>query len=152
MEAHAPETKELCLIHGDYHAMNVLVRNDYDLVIIDWMGARIGNFRSDLAFAILTLASADLCLEDTIVTLYETQTGKRVENLDYFTALSCIWNLVRIYSCAFDRSIIGEDDESARLFLREYHRYSRLLVETVQKATGVALPRLPDAIWDGELN
>ncbi|MGY5879357.1 MAG: phosphotransferase, partial [Candidatus Thorarchaeota archaeon] len=125
MEENAITTIHPCLIHGDYHGMNIIVRNEEELVTIDWNAAKIGDYRSDLAYSILTLASANLDIEKTIVQQYERVTGRKVQGLDYFKALSSIWNLLRIYSCLIDRNIMSETDETVRLFIDEYHDFSR---------------------------
>ena len=146
LEENAVRTTGPCLIHGDYHGLNVMVRGDSELVTIDWTSARIGDFRVDLAFAIVTLTSANLDVEDQMVAHYQKMTGRKVEGLGYFKALSSMWNLLRVYSCLFDPAIMGETDETARLFIQEYHDYSRLTVETVQEVTGIGLAQLLDAL------
>jgi aminoglycoside phosphotransferase (APT) family kinase protein len=146
MQDHAVTTTEACLIHGDYHGMNIIVRDEKELVTIDWNSARIGDYRFDLAYSIITLLSANLDVEQKIVQQYERVTGQEVEKLDYFKALSSIWNLLRIYSCLFDYSVMGETDETAQLFIEEYHDYSRFTVETVQQVTRTSLSRLLDAL------
>ena len=146
MEENAITTIHPCLIHGDYHGMNIIVRNEEELVTIDWNAAKIGDYRSDLAYSILTLTSANLDIEKTIVQQYERVTGRKVQGLDYFKALSSIWNLLRIYSCLIDRNIMSETDETVRLFIDEYHDYSRSTIEIVQQVTGADLSNLHEAI------
>jgi len=117
MEANSVELKEPCLLHADYHAMNNLVRNESEMVTIDWANAKLGDFRHDLGFAVLALNSMRLGLGDKLVSPYESISGKKVENLEYFMVLSSLWNLLRIYSCVFDHRITGENEFTENLFV-----------------------------------
>ncbi len=78
--------------------------------------------------------------------MYETISGQKIENLEYFMVLSALWNLLRIYSSAFDHRIAKETEETANLFLNEYRPYAIKVVKTTQETTGVSLARLLDAL------
>ncbi len=146
MEASPVELKESCLLHADYHAMNNLVRNENEMVTIDWANAKLGDFRYDLGFAVLALNSMGLDLGDKLVSLYESISGKKVMNLEYFMVLSSLWNLLRIYSCVFDHRITGENEVTANLFTSDYRPYSLNIVKTTQETTGVSMGELLDAL------
>ena len=146
MEANPVELKESCLLHADYHAMNNLVRNENEMVTIDWANAKLGDFRYDLGFAVLALNSMGLDLGDKLVSLYESISGKKVMNLEYFMVLSSLWNLLRIYSCVFDYRITGENEVTANLFTSDYRPYSLNIVKTTQETTGVSMGELLDAL------
>ncbi len=142
MEVNTVELEEPCLLHADYHVMNNLVRNENEMVTIDWANAKLGDFRYDLGFAVLALNSMGLDLGDKLVLLYESISGKKVMNLEYFMVLSSLWNLLRIYSCVFDHQITGENEVTTNLFTNEYKPYALNIVKVTQKTTGVSLSEL----------
>jgi len=84
MEDNIMELGEPCLLHSDYHAMNNLVRNENEIVTIDWANSKLGDFRYDLGFAVLALNSMGFDPTEKMVSLYESISGKKVMNLDYF--------------------------------------------------------------------
>ncbi|MHA1904410.1 MAG: phosphotransferase [Candidatus Thorarchaeota archaeon] len=146
IEANPVELREPSLLHADYHAMNNLVRNENELVTIDWGNAKLGDFRYDLGFALLALNSMGFDLKEKMISLYELISGKKVKNLEYFMVLSSLWNLLRIYSCVFDHRITGENEETANLFTIEYRNYALNIVKTTQETTGVSLGELFDVL------
>jgi len=146
MEDNPVELKEPCLLHADYHVMNNLVRNENEIVTIDWGNAKLGDLRYDLGFAVLALNSMGLDLDDKLVSLYESISGKKVENLEYFMVLSSLWNLLRIYSCVFDHRITGENEVTANLFTNEYKAYALNIVRTTQETTGAPMDELLEVL------
>ena len=146
MEANQTKLREPCLLHADYHAMNILVRNENELVTIDWGNAKLGDFRYDLGFAIMVLNSTGFDLKEKMVSLYELISGKKVKNIEYFMVLSSLWNLLRIYSCVFDHRITGENEETARLFTIEYRNYALNVIKTTQEITGVSMSELLEVL------
>jgi len=82
MEDNIMELGEPCLLHSDYHAMNNLVRNENEIVTIDWANSKLGDFRYDLGFAVLALNSMGFDPTEKMVSLYESISGKEfTENL-----------------------------------------------------------------------
>ncbi|MHA2235674.1 MAG: phosphotransferase family protein [Candidatus Thorarchaeota archaeon] len=145
MEVNQVEQVNPCLLHGDYHGMNILVRGESDFVTIDWSNAHIGDFRSDIGFTVLALNSMGVDLTEHIVSLYESISGVKVNNLDYFIVLSSFWNLLRIYSCLFDHSIMGENEVTTNLFKHEYRDYTFTTIKITEQTTGVSLAKMLDA-------
>ncbi|MHA2207193.1 MAG: phosphotransferase [Candidatus Thorarchaeota archaeon] len=150
IEADSVELREPSLLHADYHAMNNLVRDENELVTIDWGNTKLGDFRHDLAFAVIALNSMGFDLKDKLVSLYESISGKKVENLEYFMVLSGLWNLLRIYSCVFDHRITGENEETTNLFTNEYRDYALYTIRTTQQTTGVSMSELLDTLKEKE--
>lgn len=146
MEDNQVELADPCLLHADYHGMNILLRGEDDLVTIDWSNAHIGDFRFDLGFNVLALNSMGFDLTNQLVSLYESISEKKVDNLEYFIVLAAFWNLLRIYSCLFDHSIMGENDETANLFKSEYRGYALAVIKVTQETTGISLAELLDAL------
>ncbi|MHA2142966.1 MAG: phosphotransferase family protein [Candidatus Thorarchaeota archaeon] len=146
MEGNQVEQVNPSLLHGDYHGMNILVRGEDDLVTIDWSNAHIGDYRSDIGFTVLALNSMGMNLTEEFVSLYESISGVKASNLGYFIVLSAFWNLLRIYSCLFDHSIMGESEVTANLFKNEYRDYTRAVIKVTQEITGVSLGKLLNAL------
>ncbi|MHA1934695.1 MAG: phosphotransferase [Candidatus Thorarchaeota archaeon] len=146
IEANPAELREPSLLHADYHAMNNLVRDENELVTIDWGNAKLGDFRHDLGFAVMALNSMGFDLTEKLVSLYELISGKKVKDLEYFMVLSGLWNLLRIYSCVFDHRITGENEETAKLFTNDYRGYALNIIKTTQKTTGVSMGELLDVL------
>ncbi|MGY5854929.1 MAG: phosphotransferase [Candidatus Thorarchaeota archaeon] len=144
MDSNQEELHGPCLLHSDYHAMNNLVRDDGSIVTIDWGGVALGDRRYDLGFAAMALNSMYPDLTEKLVSMYQSLSGMRIQNLEYFMVLSGLWNLLRVYSCAFDFQITNESEESASLFLNDYRDYTINLVKTTQETTGVSMAKLLD--------
>ncbi len=142
MEANQDELGDPCLLHADYHSMNNLVRDDDSLVTIDWGAAKLGDRRYDLGFAAMVLNSMYFDQTEKLVSMYQSLSGQKIQSLEYFMVLSALWNLLRIYSCAFDYQITSESEETANLFLKDYRAYSVNIVRTIQETTGVTLAKL----------
>jgi len=146
METNQLDLGAPCLLHADYHAMNNLVRNSDEIITIDWANAKLGDCRYDLGFAVMALDSMGFDQREQLVSLYEEISGQKIQHLEYFMVLSALWNLLRIYSCAFDHGIMGESEETANLFLNDYRPYAVKVVRTAQETTGVSLAKLLDVL------
>lgn len=146
LEDNRVETPEVCLIHGDFHSMNVIVTNESRLVTIDWTNANIGDYRADLGFAVVASCSSGLDIREKMVAEYETASGKTVDDLDYFMVLSVLNNVFRVYSGLFDHMITGETEETAQLFRDKYNDYARYIVTITQETTGISLANILDRI------
>ncbi len=146
MERNQVPSKEHCLLHGDYHAANVLVTKNHDLFTIDWGSIKMGDFRYDLGYSIMALNSAGYDTTDLLINHYEAITGTKVDNIEYFMVLSVLGNLLKIYSAVFNHKITGETEDSARFFIHDIKDYSCYLVNFVRKITGITLTRLTEAL------
>jgi len=142
METNQVALGDPCLLHADYHGMNNLLRDDDSLATIDWGNGKLGDRRFDLGFAVMALNSMGFDLREQLVSLYESISGQKIQDLEYFMALSALWNLLRIYSSAFDHRIMNETEETANLFLNDYRNYAIKVVRTIQETTGVSLAKL----------
>jgi len=84
------------LIHNDYHAQNILLKDDA-LVVIDWSFAEIGDFRMDLAWSTLLLGvmvGGDY--RAAMLEAYEQAAGTHIENFEFFEALKFAIRMVTI--------------------------------------------------------
>src|SRR5581483_957329 len=57
LEAHKPQGTEYRLTHKDLHPWNILCTDSGESRVIDWSNAGISDYRSDLAWTLLLLAS-----------------------------------------------------------------------------------------------
>ena len=142
--------EEVVLIHGDYHALNVIVTPDDDLVIIDWTGGRLDDYRLDLGYSIVIMNSdGPMDFKDLSIRKYESLAGKKVRNIEYFMILSNLFNLTRIYSCITDYGITGESGYTRDLYLGAYRSYPEYLIRLIKSETSISLSRLEEALRKG---
>ncbi|MHA1992389.1 MAG: phosphotransferase family protein [Candidatus Hodarchaeales archaeon] len=87
LEKNKEETENLALLHGDYHTNNVIATPEGKLVIIDWTDIKVGDYRLDLGFAIVTMSSGGGDLAINFISEYEKFSGMKVNNIDYFMIL-----------------------------------------------------------------
>jgi aminoglycoside phosphotransferase (APT) family kinase protein len=92
------------ITHGDYHPFNILVDENDKAYVIDWGAARVADFRADLAWTLLLVYAYDSGeRRDLILRGYENVLGKKVEQIEYFEALSCLRRLADV-TASFDGS------------------------------------------------
>ncbi len=91
-------TGSLHFLHGDYHPLNILVREESQ-VPIDYEGAEIGDIRYDLSFA-LTSISVDqpIHIISNYLKMYNehAKTTYEFENLDFFMVCGLLHRVIRI--------------------------------------------------------
>ncbi|WP_455464816.1 phosphotransferase family protein [Candidatus Hodarchaeum mangrovi] len=146
LEKHKQKCEEIVLLHGDYHMNNVIVTPEKNLVLIDWADIKLGDFRHDLAFAIVTTSSTGKDVTKQFVNQYQSLTGKKVENLDYFLILSSLNNILRGYSALIQPEITNETETTRYMFFEVYRSYSQYLFTLVQRITRIPLPTAAKAL------
>lgn len=86
------------LIHWDYHPWNVLLRDDGAAFVIDWTGARVSDFRLDLAWTLVLMSTQGPPeVRGIILGGYEHAAGHRVEQIEFFEVAACLRRLSDIY-------------------------------------------------------
>lgn len=139
--------EKVVLIHGDYHPLNTIVTPDDDLIIIDWTGGRLSDYRLDLAYSIVIMNSdRPMDFKDLSIQQYESMSRKKVRNIEYFMILSNLSNLTRMYSCITDYEITGESKHTKDLFLGTYRSYPKYLIGLIKEETSISLSRLEGAL------
>ena len=146
LENNKPKSERTSLVHGDYHMNNVIKTPEGALFVIDWADIKIGDFRRDLGFAIVTTSSAGEDVSESFTNLYQTLSGYNVENIEYFMILSCLGNILRCYSAIVNPEITGENETTKHMFLVAYKSYTQYLVTIVAKITGIKLSILQNAL------
>jgi aminoglycoside phosphotransferase (APT) family kinase protein len=80
----------ICRVHGDFHFDNVMLREDGELVVIDWTASRLSDPRFDLGWTLLLLRTQGRgALVNPLLAEYERQVGRPVEHLAFFEAAAC---------------------------------------------------------------
>ena len=127
----------LSFVHFDFHPNNIILREHVDpasggAVVIDWTGASITDYRFDLAWTLLLVCSyIDGKLRDPIIKEYERQSGRRVEDIEFFEAVACFSRLLRLcclitqkseqsgYRAGTEKQILGQ----APIIKHTYERF-----------------------------
>ncbi len=79
------EFERYSLLHGDFHPMNILIDSRGVSYVIDWTAAKLGDYRSDLAWSLmLAFLHWDEKFSGLILESYEAAAGFKVPNIDYF--------------------------------------------------------------------
>lgn len=87
-----------CLTHGDFHPANILMSSGDTPFVIDWGGARLQDFRFDLAWTILLMSTyGGEQLRDLILDTYQAISGKHVLDIKYFEVVAALRRLISVY-------------------------------------------------------
>jgi aminoglycoside phosphotransferase (APT) family kinase protein len=146
LEINKIKTEKLSLLHGDYHMNNIIITPQKKLVVLDWADLKIGDFRHDLAFAIVATSSAGVDVMDIFTGLYQKCSNFKVINIEYYMILSILYNLLRCYSALINPQITGETETTKETFLTTYNAYTEYLTKIVKRIAGVSLPILEEAV------
>jgi aminoglycoside phosphotransferase (APT) family kinase protein len=69
--SHHPEPRERsCIIHMDFHPLNLMVNHADDLVVLDWTESGVGDIHADVATTLMLLE----CMPAGVTTLWERAT------------------------------------------------------------------------------
>ncbi|KKM76426.1 hypothetical protein LCGC14_1380220 [marine sediment metagenome] len=135
------------LIHGDFHANNVIVNKKQELVVLDWSNVTINDYRIDLAFTITTAEGVGgFELKSIIINLYEQIRSIKVNDIEFFMILSNFFNLLRIYSGVHNPEITGENEETKNSFRDELGSYISYLHDLIHTETGISVKTLKDIL------
>lgn len=151
LDAHAPEaasgTTRLSPLHGDFHPHNVLITPEDQLYVIDWSGFSLGDYRYDLAWTLLLIASSGYPqLRDLILSQYARLAGQPVANIEYFDVLAA---LRRLYDLAASlgggAESLGMRPETVAIMRQQQHAY-QYVYGLLRDRTGLRVPYLEDLI------
>ncbi len=146
LEKKKEKSEKLSLLHGDYHMNNVIITPEKKLVVIDWANMRLGDFRHDLGFSIVSTSSAGEDFTKPFTDLYQTIAGVKVKNIEYYMILSNLHNFLRIYSALTNPKITNETEITKNMFMNTYRNYTQYLVKIVRTVTGIQLSTLEKAL------
>jgi aminoglycoside phosphotransferase (APT) family kinase protein len=141
--ARSVASPEIVLTHSDYHPYNVLHRADGSLAVIDWGGARLDDYRYDLAWTwLLTRAYAGPEAAGMILQGYEVLAGAPVVDFDFFVAFSLGRRLFGLVISMQDGAgAVGMRPGMEEQFRREIG-HCHLVCELLHEWTGLRLPEV----------
>ena len=146
LEKNKVRSEKLSLLHGDYHMNNIMVTPNGKIVVIDWANIKLGDFRHDLGFTIVAASSSGEDASKKFIELYQSFSGKKVNDIEYFMILSALHNLLRCYSVLINPRITDETEYTRKMFLETYQPYTRYLVKITENVTGIYLRTLDNAL------
>ena len=132
----------LCVMHNDYHPLNLLVRESGDdLAIIDWSFAEVGDYRLDLAWSVLLFGvMVGAPYREILVKTYEDIAGCKVENFEYFEVLKFAARMLTIATW-LDESVVIPVKKITREAIRgEYKVHVLNVYDRLKEITGLELP------------
>jgi aminoglycoside phosphotransferase (APT) family kinase protein len=151
LDAHAPEvasgTTRLSPLHGDFHPHNVLITPADQLYVIDWSGFSLGDYRYDLAWTLLLIASSGYPqLRDLILSEYARLAGQPVENIEYFDVLAALRRLYDLAaSLGSGAESLGMRPETVAIMRQQQPAY-QYVYTLLRDRTGIRVPYLEDLI------
>lgn len=137
-----PET-EPSMLHGDYHADNILVRDNGEPVVIDWGASKIGDPREDLSWTMLLHSIyGDIQAGSRLIESYRALSSRPVEDIDYFLVMSVIRRLVdMLYSLFAGSEAKGMRKETVKLMKANKEQYMKAY-SILKDITGLKLEEL----------
>jgi len=135
------------ILHGDFHPMNVLVDTEGNYFVIDWTSARLGDYRSDLAWSMLVaFIYNDNEYWQFILQEYESAAGEKVEDMDYFMVDAAMgWFALILISLRDGAESMGVREDSTEM-MRSTLPLLTKLHDLVEKITGVRIKEIDDQI------
>jgi hypothetical protein len=136
-----------CLIHGDYHGENLLLREDGAPFVIDWGNIRVSDRRADLAWTLLLSSTYGTPeVRERILREYERIAGGAMTDMPFFDAAAALRRLFSICG-SLDR---GADQLGMRPGAEGQMQdapHIRSVYAVLTDRTGMRLPRI-DALLD----
>jgi aminoglycoside phosphotransferase (APT) family kinase protein len=87
----------LAVLHGDFHPMNIMLKADGSLTVLDWGASHVGDRREDLSWLMLLAGTfLEPSVRDAIQASYEEASGMEMEDIVYFEALSILRRLTDV--------------------------------------------------------
>ena len=89
---------EPSIVHRDFHAMNVLLDEKDNPIVIDWGAAEVSDSRVDTAWSLLLyFAYGTIERRNDLLARYETALGRKVNHIEYFEVIACLRRLHDVY-------------------------------------------------------
>lgn len=94
--------------HNDFHPDNVLVKDDGQMMVIDWPSMGISDYRFDLGWIVLLEGTyVSRAAGDAILQCYQSLRGETVDNLEIFLAMAIFRRLSDIVEVVNGRGASG---------------------------------------------
>jgi len=131
------------VVHLDFHANNVFLRDDGRLSVIDWSQLTVADYRADLSWTLMIMGdNGKPGWREKILTAYTRAAGRPVENLPYFEALSYTKLLgSTVISLRVGPEKLGMRPESIET-MKQQGASTRLVYQRLQTITGIDVPEV----------
>jgi aminoglycoside phosphotransferase (APT) family kinase protein len=147
--------ERLSIIHGDFHANNLLLRPDGAPVVIDWSNLGLADYRTDLAWNRLLMRSDPRWERGeagwngdwpTMLRTYERLAGREVPGIDYFEVIAGTRLLLSVLiSLRFGAARQGMRP-GAEALMRRDAPFMQSVATLLQKRTLMPMPDLDEAL------
>jgi len=137
-------TTQLCVMHNDYHPLNLLLReSNGKLSIIDWSFAEIGDYRLDLAWSLLLFGvSMGVQYRKPMIEAYEDIAGAHVDNLEYFEVLKFTARMLTIATWLDESVVIPVKKITREAIRNEYKVHVLNVYNRLKEITDLKLPTI----------
>jgi aminoglycoside phosphotransferase (APT) family kinase protein len=103
----------LSILHGDFHPWNVMEKPNSDLMVIDWSGFELGDWRYDVFFTWIILSTeVNPTLGDEFLAAYQRVSGNEIAAKSYYQVAALVRRIITIYiSLKFGAETMGMRQE-----------------------------------------
>lgn len=140
------------LVHNDFHATNMLLKNTTDMYFIDWEGISIGNPIIDACWTIFV--TAGICgreSEEYLLESYNKKTNYQVTKteLEYYMVLCASWRMVVFTIILHDVQGVRANDSTYKdRIIQNYKEPILYFSGRIQEITSCSFPSLIKKIKD----
>jgi aminoglycoside phosphotransferase (APT) family kinase protein len=137
-------SKNLSLIHGDYHPDNVLISEAGEPFVIDWGAVNIADFRVDLGWSLLLATAYGYPLRPVILAEYERQSSEKIEQIEYFEVLAILrrlFDFLVTLTPMQGAEAIGMRPEAVELMKKDLFHYQNVY-SLLTERTGLTIPEI----------
>ena len=129
------------VLHGDFHPLNIMLKEDGSKVVLDWGASHVGDRRNDLAWLMLLAGTfLEPNVRDAILAAYEVASGTDMEDIQFFEALSVLRRLTDVAVSVE----VGAESRGMRPGaverMREAAGHIRNVYDVLVELTGLRLP------------
>ena len=125
------------LVHLDFHTRNILMTPERRPYVIDWTGARVSDYRFDVAWGLIFVAPE---MEQDFLALYRHVSGRDLADLEYFRSLAWSRRLLSIMiSVRHGAEQLGMRP-GAENAMRRNPRHMESVYRSLLGVTGIRLP------------
>jgi aminoglycoside phosphotransferase (APT) family kinase protein len=140
-------TVQPSVVHLDFHANNVFLRDDSRMTIIDWSQLAVSDYRCDLAWTLMIMGDhGQPEWREKILNAYTHAIGHPVEHLDYFNIMGYTKLLgSAVISLRFGAEALGMRPETIET-TRQQGDWLRRVYQRVQAITDLSVPEIQSAL------
>lgn len=148
LESHQPMVAvRPAVVHLDFHANNVFLRDDGRLAVIDWTQVTVADYRTDLCWTLMIMGDyGQPGWREVILQGYQSAADWAVEQLDYFNVITYAKLLAStVISLKTSPQELGMRAETAASAKNRAPVLARLS-ERIRAITGLTIPEVADIL------